>query len=133
MKLTRASSYALHAVGYMAARGGDSPVASHHIAEARGVPERFLLKVLKPLVSAQLLHSVKGPHGGYRLARHASKISLLEVVEAVEGPILGQALLAGDRGRGDLDPRLEVICDQAAALLRKRLGKVRISDLVSNN
>jgi hypothetical protein len=54
-------------------------------------------------------------------------------VEAVEGPIRGQAPLAGDRGRGDLDPRLEVICDQAAAQLRRQLGKIRISDLVSNN
>src|SRR4051812_24833290 len=135
MKLTRASSYALHAVEYMVARGGDSPGASPHIAEARGIPERFLLKVLKPLVSAQLLHSVKGPHGGYRLARPASKISLLEVVEAVEGPIRGQAPLAQDPGReaGAFDARLEAVCDRAAQLLRNRLGKVRLSDLVSDN
>ena len=133
MKLTRASSYALHAVEYMAARGEDTPVASHHIAEARGIPERFLLKVLKPLVSARLLHSVKGPNGGYRLARPASDITMLEILEAVDGPIRGQAPLAGERGRGDLDPRLEVICDKAAALLRKQLSKVRVSDLVSHN
>src|SRR3954463_13493229 len=120
MKLTRASSYALHAVEYMAARGEDRPGASHHIAEARGIPERFLLKVLKPLVSARLLYSVKGPNGGYRLAKPASKISLLEVVEAVDGPIRGQAPLAREPGRDDLDPRLEVICDKAAAQLRRQ-------------
>jgi Rrf2 family protein len=133
VKLSRASSYALHAVEYMAALGEDKPVASHHIAAARGIPERFLLKVLKPLVSARLLHSVKGPHGGYRLARPASKITLLEVLEAVEGPIRGNAPLSQEQGREEvgLDPRLEAICDQAAALLRKQLGKVRLSDLVT--
>ena len=67
MKLTRASSYALHAVVYMAQQKSDYPIASHKIAEARGIPERFLLKVLKPLVSSNLLTSVKGPNGGYKL------------------------------------------------------------------
>src|SRR5499425_2382567 len=92
MKLTRASSYALHAVAFMAGQKHDKPVASHHIAHARGIPERFLLKVLKPLVSARILMSIKGPNGGYRLAREASDITMLEIVEAVDGgPILGQA------------------------------------------
>src|SRR5581483_8942418 len=94
MKLTRASSYALHAVAHMAATGEDRPVASHHIAKARGIPELFLLKILKPLVSARILRSVKGPNGGYRLARPAAKITMLEVVEAVDGPIRGTAPLA---------------------------------------
>jgi len=135
MKLTRASNYALHAVEYMAANGEGKPVASHHIAEARGIPERFLLKVLKPLVSARVLQSVKGPNGGYRLARPASKISLLEVVEAVDGPIRGQAPLAQGPGANTtgLDPQLEAICERAAALMRRQLGKVRLSDLVSKN
>jgi Rrf2 family protein len=133
VKLSRASSYALHALEYIAARGRDTKVASHLIAEARGIPEGFLVKVLKPLVSARVLQSLKGPHGGYRLARPASKISLLEVVEAVDGPIRGQAPLAGEAGRGGFDHRLEMICDQAAALLRRRLSKVRVSDLVSDN
>jgi Rrf2 family protein len=132
MKLARASNYALHALEYMAASGRDTPVTSHHIARARGIPENFLLKVLKPLVSARVLRSVKGPHGGYRLARPASKITLLEVVEAVDGPIRGLAPLSQEAGHhGDgLDPRLAAVCDQAAVLLRGRLGKVRVSDLV---
>src|SRR5438876_12445366 len=91
MKLTRASSYALHAVVFMAAQKLDRPVASHLIAKARGIPERFLLKVLKPLVSARVLMSVKGPNGGYRLAKAPNQITMLEILEAVDGPIRGQS------------------------------------------
>src|SRR5437588_2033283 len=88
MKLSRASSYALHAVAFMAGRKDNArPVASHNIAAARGIPDRFLLKVLKPLVSARILFSIKGPNGGYRLARKAEDISLLDVLEAVDGLI----------------------------------------------
>jgi Rrf2 family protein len=130
MKLTRASSYALHAVAYMATQKTDRPVASHHIAAARGIPERFLLKVLKPLVSARVLHSVKGPNGGYRLARTPSDISMLEILEAVDGPIRGQAPFT-EHANGNLNNKLEHICKQTADQVRKQLEKVRISDLVS--
>jgi Rrf2 family protein len=132
MKLSRASSYALHALEYLAARGQDAKATSHHVAEARGIPEGFLLKVLKPLVSAGVLRSLKGPNGGYRLARPAAKITLLEVVEAVGGPIRGEVpMWKGPGHDGDgLDVRLADVCGQVAALVRNRLGKVRLSDLV---
>ncbi len=133
MRLTRASSYALHAVVHMAAQKPNKPVASHHIAKARGIPERFLLKVLKPLVSARVLHSVKGPNGGYRLARPTADISMLEIVEAVDGPIRGQAPLSQIAGDGQLDRRLETICNQTADQLRKQLQKVRISELAGKS
>jgi Rrf2 family protein len=114
----------------MAARKEDQPIASHLIAKARGIPERFLLKVLKPLVSAQVLLSIKGPNGGYRLARTANDITMLEVLEAVDGPIRGQAPFSRHNPNGFLNRRLDAICNQAADQTRKQLGKVRISDLV---
>jgi Rrf2 family protein len=131
MKLTRASSYALHALAYMAAQKRDRPVASHHIAEARGIPERFLLKVLKPLVSARILHSVKGPNGGYRLARSPDDISLLAVLEAVDGPVRGLAPLGHDGTEMQLNTKLETICRQSAEQVRRQLGKVTISELIA--
>jgi Rrf2 family protein len=117
----------------MAAQEQNRPVASHLIAQARGIPERFLLKVLKPLVSSRVLLSIKGPNGGYRLARSPREISMLEIVEAVDGPIRGQApFTPEDNGHGgQLHERLEEICDTAAEQMRKRLEKVRISDLIS--
>ena len=129
MKLTRASSYALHAVAFMAVQKHDRPVASHNIAQARGIPERFLLKVLKPLVSARVLLSIKGPNGGYRLARQPADISMLEILEAVDGPIRGQAPFS-EENNGPLNHKLEAICKQSADQVRKHLEKVRISDLI---
>ena len=129
MKLTRASSYALHALAHMAAQAPGQPLASHHIAEARGIPERFLLKVLKPLVSAGVLRSVKGPNGGYRLARPATQVTVLEVIEAAEGPIRGLAPSTGAESAAKLDARLEEVCNEVAGLVRDRLGKVKLSDL----
>jgi Rrf2 family protein len=117
----------------MAAQKHTKPVASHLIAKARAIPERFLLKVLKPLVSARILHSVKGPNGGYRLARSANDISMLEVVEAVDGPIRGHAPLSQLEGDGQLDRKLERICNQSADQIRKQLQKIRLSDLVGRN
>jgi Rrf2 family protein len=131
MKLTRASSYALHAVAYMAGQKKDQPTASHLIAERRGIPERFLLKVLKPLVSAQVLLSVKGPNGGYRLAKPANDITILEIVEAVDGPIRGHAPTGQDGPSNSINKRLDQICSQAADQVRKALGKIKISELTA--
>ena len=134
MKLTRASSYAIHAVLYMAQQDEDGgPVASHHIAKAQEIPERFLLKVLKPLVSAGLLLSLRGPNGGYRLARPAGKISLLEVLEAVEGPMRGTVTLTPGKGQSPLDKRLEHLCDEVADMAKKRLARVSLAELAKKS
>ena len=129
MKLTRASSYALQALVHLAREAPDTPVASHVVAEARGTPERFLLKVLKPLVDLGVLKSVKGPHGGYRLAKPAKAITLLEVVEAVDGPIRGDAPPVGKGAAATFDRRLQEVCDGAAVLARERFGKVTLAEL----
>ena len=90
MRLTNATSYAICALVHLAGQKGNQPVASHRIARRRGVPEKFLLKVLKPLATRGILRSVKGPHGGYRLAKTPKDITLLEIVEK--------------RGRADPEP-----------------------------
>jgi DNA-binding IscR family transcriptional regulator len=66
--------------------------------------------VLQSLVSAQVLLSVKGPSGGYRLARPAGKVTLLEVVEAVDGPIRGGAPLGPAGPDAGLRRRLDQVC-----------------------
>ena len=149
MKLTRATSYALHAVVHMALQKVQTaPVASHTIAAERGIPERFLLKVLKPLVSHRILLSVKGPNGGYRLARSPSDITMLDIIEAVDGTVRGYAperptdkdeefspsqIKKFNQIWNSLHPKLEHVCGQTAEQTRKTLEKVRITDLVNRS
>jgi Rrf2 family protein len=129
MKLTHACGYAIHAVVFLARQKVDQLVASRHIAEAQGLPERFLVKVLKPLVAAQVLLSLRGPNGGYRLARPPKAITLLDIVEAVDGPIRAQVPVLEANGDNRLTRKLEAACGVAADVVRQRLQKVRVADL----
>ena len=133
MKVSRASSYGIHALVYMATKKLNHPVASHHIARARGIPERFLVKVLKPLVSARVLQSVKGPNGGYRLAKDPTETTLLEILEAVDGPLGGQASFSRDDTDRALNKCLDDVCMRAAEIVRKQFQKVRLSELASKD
>ena len=126
MQLSRTTRYAVEALVHLAREGDGKLMPSHEVAQAEGIPERFLLKCLMPLVKARLLLSLRGPNGGYRLARPAGKVTLLEVVEATDGPILHR----GDyrEGKGGAG-RLEESFEKAAAAARKELGKVTLADL----
>jgi Rrf2 family protein len=131
MKLTRASNYAVQAVVAMAAQHDGLPVAAHLTAQSEGIPDRFLLKILLPLVSAGVLYSRKGPGGGYHLAKPASKITLLEIVEAVDGPLRGEVPALRGKGTDTLDQRLTKICQQVTNQTRSQLGKVSVAELAS--
>jgi Rrf2 family protein len=130
MRLSHTCVYALHALGHLATDGGGRLVTARNIAVARGVPERYLMKVLRLLASAGLLRSLKGPNGGYSLARPLSRIRLLEVVEAVDVSVRGEAPSVGE-DRDSLDPRLAAVCERVAGEVRRRLGQVRLSDLTA--
>lgn len=129
MELTRATRYAIAAVSHIAQQRTDKPVPSHVIAEARGIPERFLLKVLKPLVSVGILHSLKGPNGGYLLARPANRITVLEIVEVINGPIRGSQLKAHNGMATKLDRVVDDLCQRSADQVRRMFQRVRVGDL----
>jgi Rrf2 family protein len=129
MKLTNASRYGIAALVHLARQKPNTPLASHQIAHLDGLPERFLLKVLKNLVTAGVLRSLKGPNGGYLLARPPQGVTLLEVVEAIDGPIRGRAEPLGGDAPDALTKRLQAVCDQVAAEVHRILGQVRIADL----
>jgi Rrf2 family protein len=130
MKMTRASAYALKALVYLARQKSGEPIPSHVMAAAaHGIPKLFLLKCLLRATSAGLLRSVKGPNGGYVLARPPRQISVLEIIEGVDGPIRGEAPQVAHGAAAGLDARLQVVCDGLAVVLRERLGKVTLADL----
>jgi Rrf2 family protein len=131
MKPSRAAGYAPHALAYIAGQPPGRPVAAHAIAAAGGAPRQFLAKVLTRLVAADILRTLKGPHGGYRLARPRQAITLLEVIEAVDGPVRGEVPTDFATAKDGLDGRLGKVCQEAAELVRARLGQVRLSELVT--
>ena len=104
-------------------------VGYNALGHKAGLPTRLFTKEMEEYRRGrpQLIQTVR--ERGYRLARSASDLTMLEVVEAVDGPIRGQAPLSQIEGDGQLDRRLEMICDQSAEQIRKRLQKVRIAEL----
>jgi Rrf2 family protein len=86
LALTRRADYAIRACLHLASVEHSEPVPSRVIAEAMGIPVRFLPQILGDLTRASVVDSVSGQRGGYRLARPATGLSLLDCIEAVEGP-----------------------------------------------
>ena len=86
MQITRATDYAVRVTIYMATVPASSKVPCPVLARAIEAPESFVSKVLQQLVQAGLVASQRGMGGGFQLARRSANISLLDVVEAIEGP-----------------------------------------------
>ncbi len=85
LRLTRKLMFAIEAVVDIAYNAGEHPVQSKDIAERQGIPRRYLEQVLQQLVRADVLRGVRGPRGGYRLARERRRIALGEIVRIVAG------------------------------------------------
>lgn len=86
MKLGDGVEQAIHVTGFLAALPGGAVMSAAALAEFHGVSTSYLLKHLQALSGAGVLETVPGPQGGYRLARAPERISLLDIVLAVEGP-----------------------------------------------
>ncbi len=103
LRISRKIDYGLRAMIYLASIPSDAVVPFREIARQMMVPEDFLAKILKTLVDQGLVKSTRGPHGGYALARPATDISFLQVIEAVEGPIAINVCLDGDDPCGKME------------------------------
>ena len=88
MKLSRTALYAIQAIVQLGAAGPGALVPSRQLAQSGEIPERFLLQILRGLVAEGLLTSKRGVFGGYSLGRGLEEISLLDIIEAVEGPLV---------------------------------------------
>src|SRR5512134_2785975 len=87
MQITRQADYAVRAVLHLARIDGNERAATSTIAKEQNIPPSFLAKIISQLSIAGLLHTSRGARGGVTLAREPREISLLEVVEAIDGPI----------------------------------------------
>ncbi len=85
MRISTRARYGMRAMLALALDQGDAPLSVKQIAERQNLPEHYLEQLITPLRRAGLVQSARGAQGGYILARRAESISLLQVVEAVEG------------------------------------------------
>ena len=88
LKLTKKADYGLISLKYLALNSARGAASAKELAEAFRIPVPVLSKVLQKLVRAGFLVSEQGTNGGYRLARPASEITTLEVIRAIDGPII---------------------------------------------
>jgi Rrf2 family protein len=86
MQITRQTDYAIRCILYLSG-SPDEIIMADEIAKTRGIPKSFLSKILQRLVRARIVRSFRGVRGGFRLAKKPEKISLLEVIEAIEGTL----------------------------------------------
>lgn len=88
LQISRKIEYGLRAMAFLAAHPETEQVSAAEISRRMNIPSEFLAKILKTLVGKGLVRSTRGAHGGYSLARAARTVTFLDVIEAVEGPVL---------------------------------------------
>jgi Rrf2 family cysteine metabolism transcriptional repressor len=115
LSITTKSPYALRALAELARMGGDDPVPIGELARRREIPVQFLEQLFAVLRRAGVLRSHRGVKGGYTFAREPSEITVLELVELLDGPL-------GSEATG--------IFADAAGAAREVLGATTIADIV---
>ena len=98
MKLSSRSEYGIRALLELAQRQGQGPIQSREIAERQAIPDSYLNQLLLALRKAGIVQSIRGPAGGHQLARPPERVTMAEVVGALEGPPF-----SGNDGAGAAD------------------------------
>ena len=122
MQITRQADYAVRAVLYLAKLGPEQRAATSQIAQEQRIPPSFLAKIVSQLSVAGLLQTSRGARGGVSLARPPEQISLLEVVEAIDGPIYLNECVADSGGACTFSedcPMRPVWCDVQVELISR--------------
>lgn len=86
MQFTKAEEYGLLGVLYLAAKNNDSVTPLSEIAEAKGIPEKFLAKIFQSLSRSGIVRSHRGVRGGFSLAQKPAKVTIKQVLESIQGP-----------------------------------------------
>ncbi len=130
---SRTAEYAVRALVHLASLDPEDYAMAKNIAASESVPGHFLAKILQDLAREGLLKSNKGPRGGFRLSQPAEEISLLKIVEAVEGAGRYDRCIAGGRECSD---RAACGMHEAWSVLRSRiidyLGGTSIADVAAS-
>ena len=87
MRLSPAAELAVRGIVVLAKRYGEGPITLNTICETRDLPKQYLVKLFSSLAKADIITPIRGKRGGYVMSREPKDVTLLEVIEAVEGPI----------------------------------------------
>lgn len=129
MKLSRTISYALQATLALAKNGTGEPIPCSRLAKEGQMPERFLLQILRNLVNHGILRSTRGVDGGYTLVRNPEDVSLLELIEAIDGPI--DSLIPGAESMNEVSQyRLQNALDSITTTAREQLQAIKLTHLL---
>jgi Rrf2 family protein len=133
MRVSAKADYAVRAMIALAAADAQEPVKGEEIADAQGIPLRFLENILAELRHQGLVQSRRGAEGGYWLTRAPSEITIAEVIRAVEGPL---ASVRGERPEemsyeGDAAP-LQRVWVALRSNIRSVLERVTLADVVAD-
>jgi Rrf2 family cysteine metabolism transcriptional repressor len=118
--ITSKSPYAVRALAELARRGGSSPVPIGEIARARDIPPQFLEGLFATLRRAGILQSQRGVKGGYQFARQPSDVTVLEVVELLEGEVGNDAAASGPVWQDAVDAVKTVLAGTTIADVAER-------------
>jgi len=132
MQITRQADYATRAILYLARNRNGKRVATSQVAEEQKIPSSFLAKIISQLSIAGLLDTSRGAHGGITLARNPKQITLLQVIEAIDGPIQLNVCVGreGVCSFEDNCPIQLVWCDAQNELITK-LRNTNFADLIA--
>ena len=132
MQITRQADYAIRAVRYLARQSSSQRIATSTVAREMKIPPSFLAKIISQLSIAGLLHTSRGARGGVSLAREPKDISVLDVVEAIDGPILLNECIAETHTCSfEKDCPVHPIWHEAQTQLVKHLGATKFSALTN--
>ncbi len=130
MKLTRGGEYGIRGVLYLAQQNDGRVSMLSAIAKTQDVPPRFLAKIFQALAKAGVVKSHRGAKGGFSLARPANEITIRDVIEAVEGPVLLNVCLtgAGECTRDEICP-MHGVWSEAQDKMMSVLASSNFADL----
>ena len=129
MKLSRTVGYALRATLYLAGEEPNKPVPCSQIAKEGEMPERFLLQILRNLVNQGVLRSTRGVDGGYTLANSPSDVSVLDIIEAIEGP-LDESAPTSQESLPLSEARLGAALKDVSSTMRSQLDAIKVAHLI---
>lgn len=127
MKVSTRGDYAARALLSLALHGSQEPTSVKEIAERTGLPQPYLEQILLAVKGAGLVRSKRGVGGGYVLARPPERISLADILAAVDGPLAGP-VAAHDHCEGHCV--LQEVWAQVSEATRARLAELTLADLV---